>query len=76
MPYGFKSRSPDQIMPYKNIEQQREYQRNWIADRRKEFFKDKKCVYCTKTKNLELSHKDKTTKISHKIWYGLKKKEN
>ena len=55
-------------MPYANKDEQREYMRNWKAARRSEFFADKKSVDCGSTKNLELDHKDPTTKVDRKIW--------
>lgn len=55
-------------MPYKNIERQREFQREWAAKRKSEYFKDKICICCGSKLNLELSHKNKNNKISHNIW--------
>lgn len=55
-------------MAYVNIEDQREYQKLWIARRRTEFFADKVCVDCGSTERLELDHRDPTEKVSHKIW--------
>ncbi len=49
-------------------EAQREYQRQWIARRRAEFFADKLCVKCGSTEKLELDHIDPTTKVHHAIW--------
>ena len=44
------------------------YQREWVAKRRADFFKDKKCVQCGSTERLELDHIDRETKESHSIW--------
>lgn len=55
-------------MPYKDPEKQREYMRNWIANRRAEFFKDKVCERCGSKEYLELDHKDRTQKVTHRIW--------
>lgn len=49
-------------MGYSNKEKQREYQRQWIAKRRAEYFSDKKCVVCGSKKNLELDHINPTDK--------------
>lgn len=37
-------------------EKMREYQRNWMAARRSEYFEDKFCVVCKSTERLELDH--------------------
>ena len=55
-------------MGYKNKEQQREYTRRWIANRRAEFFADKKCAVCGSKESLELDHIDPSKKVSHNIW--------
>jgi 5-methylcytosine-specific restriction endonuclease McrA len=55
-------------MPYKDKNKQKEYQRQWIADRRSTYLKDKSCVKCHSTNNLELDHIDESTKISSHIW--------
>jgi len=55
-------------MPYKDKEKQREYQRNWMRKRREDFFKDKECVACGATDNLELDHIHPNTKDTHRIW--------
>lgn len=52
----------------------REYQRNWVADRRSEWFSDKSCNHCGATENLELNHKDPSTKVTHRIWSWSKEK--
>jgi len=49
-------------------EAQREYQRQWVARRRAEFFADKECVKCGSTDRLELDHIDPEAKVSHRIW--------
>jgi len=61
-------------MSYKNIEEQREYQRKWIAKRRAEYFSDKCCAECSSNKELELHHIDPTKKIAHNIWSWSKEK--
>lgn len=55
-------------MAYKDKEAQREYQRQWVAKRRAEFFADKSCVLCGSTDRLELDHIDPSAKVSHRIW--------
>jgi hypothetical protein len=55
-------------------EQKKEYQRQWIAKRREEFFSDKFCVICFSENELQLDHIDTTTKIDHRIWSWSKKR--
>lgn len=55
-------------MPYKDIAKRREYNRQWVRNRRAEFFKDKKCVVCGSIDRLELDHINRTEKVSHRIW--------
>lgn len=56
------------VMPYKDPERQREYQREWIASRRRKYLKDKCCLVCGSTKDLELDHIERNNKIDHRIW--------
>ena len=67
--------SPVPIMPYKNKDKQREYQRRWLGNRRAEFFAGKSCVVCGSSENLELDHIDRSTKVTHKIWGWSKEKQ-
>lgn len=55
-------------MGYLDSTRQREYQRNWIARRRSEFFSDKQCVMCGGVEQLELDHIDPSEKTTHNIW--------
>jgi hypothetical protein len=55
-------------MPYRDPERRREYQREWCAKRRAEWFADKACVDCGTSENLELDHVDPNVKVSHRIW--------
>lgn len=63
-------------MPYKDKEQQRKYQREWMAKRRSDFFADKSCVKCGSSEDLELDHIDPSTKVSHRIWSWSQKKRD
>lgn len=49
-------------------EAKREYQRNWVAERREQYFRDKRCVKCGSVEDLQLDHIDPAQKISHSIW--------
>lgn len=55
-------------MPYKNPQEQREYQRRWIAKRREDWFRGQICLHCESSEELELHHQDPTQKVSHRIW--------
>ncbi len=44
------------------------YQREWIAKRRNDYFKDKYCVKCGSVEKLELDHIDYNNKTTHRIW--------
>lgn len=55
-------------MPYKNIAERLEYQKLWLRERRKEFFRGKMCIECGSTTALEIDHIDSGLKISHRIW--------
>ena len=54
-------------MPYKDKDKQREYQREWMAKRREEYFAGKKCLQCGGVDNFELHHRDPDTKVSHRV---------
>jgi hypothetical protein len=50
-------------MPYSNLQEQREYQRAWIAERRNEWIAaNGPCVVCGSRDRLEADHQDRSTK--------------
>lgn len=55
-------------MPMATREEQREYQRQWVAKRRSDFFLGKSCAECGSVEQLELDHVDRATKVHHAIW--------
>lgn len=55
-------------MPYKDKEKQRQFQREWCAKRRREYFNGKRCAQCHTPSDLELDHIDPATKVHHCIW--------
>ena len=55
-------------MPYADPERQREYQRDWIAQRRTEWLADKSCGVCGSREDLQVDHIDSSKKVSHRIW--------
>lgn len=64
------------MMPLKDKQAWLEYQRNWIADRRKAFFAGKCCAKCGSTNRLELDHIDPAQKVSHRIWSWSTKRQS
>lgn len=56
------------LVPYKDPETRRQYQRKWCARNRAEFFAGKTCVRCGSDQDLELDHIDRKQKIDHVIW--------
>lgn len=63
-------------MPYADKNKQRNYQRQWKANRRKDWFKDKECVECGESNYmlLELDHIYPDQKVSHNIWSWSKER--
>ena len=57
-------------------EYMQKYQREWIARRRAEWFKDKKCAKCGSTDRLEIDHIDPKTKVSHAVWSWAKERRD
>lgn len=55
-------------MPYADRDQQRRFQREWARRRRAAFFEAKSCEWCGATGDLHLHHRDRSKKVSHKIW--------
>ena len=56
----------------------REYKRQWIAARRKQWFDaNGPCKFCGSSTRLELDHIEPSTKITHKVWSFAKvRREN
>lgn len=62
-------------MPYADPERQREFQREWVAARRKEWFdKNGLCVDCGSSEALQLDHVDRHHKVDHKVWSWAKER--
>ena len=49
-------------------DRKREYDREWIAARRTEFFANKSCSSCGSKDDLQLDHIDRAEKVTHRIW--------
>jgi hypothetical protein len=56
------------VSPMKDPNARRRYHREWIAQRRSEFFADRRCVDCGSNERLELDCRDTATKVTHRIW--------
>lgn len=50
------------------LERKRKVDRERKANRRAEYFKDKKCVRCGSTEGLQLDHIDPSKKKTHRVW--------
>lgn len=60
-------------MPYKDIEKQKTFQREWVAARRALYLEDKHCRKCAQKNiltmtNLQIDHIDPKDKWKHRIW--------
>lgn len=55
-------------MPYADPDAQRQYQREWKARRRRDWFADKACARCGSRDDLEVDHLDPNTKVAHSVW--------
>lgn len=55
-------------MPLATKEAQREYQRQWVAARRAEWFEGRACIDCGGTERLEIDHVDPALKIDSHVW--------
>ncbi len=56
-------------MPYKDKNKQREFQKQWIADRKAEYLKNNgPCVKCGSWDNLKIDHINRKEKITHRVW--------
>ncbi len=65
-------------MPIKDLQKRRNYNSEWISNRRMVFFKNKSCIKCGEKDitKLVLHHRDPDTKESHKIWSWSKKRQD
>jgi len=64
-------------MPYKDKNKQREYQRLYAANRRKEWLeKNGPCAKCGSWDDLEVDHKNPNDKISHNVWSWSEDRRN
>lgn len=66
----------DHYMGYKDKEQQRKFQRDWLARKKAEFYLGKTCVRCGSSEKLEIDHVDPKLKVSHNIWSWSDERRN
>lgn len=65
------------FMPMATPELQRAYQREWIARRRREWLEENgPCVRCGSWEKLELDHKNRLSKVNHKVWSWRESRRN
>lgn len=57
-------------------DKKREYQRQWMKDRRDEWFAGKSCDHCGAYDRLELNHIDPSKKVDHRIWSWAKSRRD
>lgn len=63
-------------MAYKDPERQRQFQRERVAKRRRDWLRGKVCACCGGSQELEVDHVDRALKVSHKVWsWSLKRME-
>lgn len=63
-------------MPCATKELQRDYQRAWVAKRRKAWFSDKSCAVCKSKDYLELDHINPKNKVASCIWSWSEKRRD
>jgi hypothetical protein len=49
-------------------ERMRQAQRDWMRNRRRDFLAGLTCELCPSTDRLEIHHRDRANKVSHRIW--------
>lgn len=67
-------------MPYKDKAKQRKAQAEFSKNKRNKikfaWFYGKKCVDCGSVENLEIDHRDRSEKVSHRVWlWSVDKRE-
>lgn len=63
-------------MAYKDKNQQRKYQREWIAKRREVWLVENGPCVCGSFDSLEIDHKDRHKKVTHRLWSWTKEKRD
>ena len=63
-------------MSYIDKDKQRAYQRAWLHNRKRAFYKDKCCVKCGSKEQLELDHINPAEKVTHRVWSWTEAKRN
>jgi len=56
-------------MPMPTVEEQREFQRKWISERRQKYIDEMgPCFFCGTTEDIQIHHIDPEEKETHRIW--------
>lgn len=55
-------------MPLSNPSEMREYQRAWMANRRKAWMQGRSCEWCGSNERLEIDHIDPAIKVTNAVW--------
>lgn len=64
-------------MPYKDLARQREYQNQWMKNRRLAWLAEHgPCVDCSGTEDLQVDHADASIKVTHRVWSWSKARRN
>jgi hypothetical protein len=59
----------DRIVPYVDLDQKRQCQRRWVAQRRALWLEENgPCVLCGSSSDLQVDHVDPETKVNHSVW--------
>ncbi len=64
-------------MPYLDKDRQRQFQRDWLRERRDAWIRENgPCIDCGSSDRLEVDHIDPEQKISHRVWSWSKKRRD
>jgi hypothetical protein len=67
----------DSSVPYKDRDKQNAYCLEWMARRRSEWFAQHgPCSSCGSREHLEVHHRDRSTKVDHKVWSWSKERRD
>ncbi len=62
-------------MPFKNHEEQKKYQSEWLRKRRDDWISDNgPCRKCQSSTELQVDHINRANKVNHNVWSWAKKR--